>query len=96
MTEQQIQKKILNYLDSIDCYTIKVVTANKSGVPDIFACYDGKFLAIEVKRPEAINSVTKLQEYNLSLVISKGGYSTVATSVEDVKEFIRDIDMRRI
>lgn len=96
MTEQQIQKKILDFLDGIGCYTIKVVNANKSGVPDIVACYDGKFLAIEVKRPEAINTVTKLQEYNLALVTSKGGYSSVATSVEDVKEFIQDIDTQRI
>lgn len=96
MTEQQIQKKILDYLDSIDCYAIKVINANKSGVPDILACYEGKFLAIEVKRPESINTVTKLQEHNLSMVISKGGYSTVATSVADVKEFIQDIDTQRI
>lgn len=96
MTEQQIQKKILDYLDAIGCYTVKVINANKSGVPDILACYDGKFLAIEVKRPESINTVTKLQEYNLSQVSSKGGYSTVATSVADVKEFIQDIDTQRI
>lgn len=96
MTEQQIQKKILDYLDSIDCYTVKVINANKSGVPDILACYEGKFLAIEVKRPESINTVTKLQEHNLSMVISKGGYSMVATSVADVKEFIQDIDTQRI
>jgi Holliday junction resolvase len=96
LTEQQIQKKILDYLDSIDCYTVKVVSASRAGVPDILACYGGRFLAIEVKKPETINSVTKLQEHNLGMITTRGGYSTVATSVADVKEFIQDIDTQRI
>lgn len=89
MTEQQIQKKIINYLETLDeAYVVKVVTANKSGVPDILACIKGSFVAIEVKRPVSKNNVSKLQEYNLARVEEAGGYSLVAWDVDMVKEFI--------
>ncbi len=88
-TEQQIQKKIINYIESLDeTYVVKVVSATKSGVPDILACIDGKFVGIEVKRPESRNTVSKLQEYNLNLIERANGYSIVAWNVDMVKEFI--------
>jgi len=88
-TEQQIQKKITTYLDSLDeSYVVKVISATKSGVPDILCCIGGTFVGIEVKRPESRNMVSKLQEYNLSQIESAGGYSLVAWDVEMVKDFI--------
>lgn len=86
MTEQQIQAKILTYLQKeIGAYCVKVVSATRAGVPDILACVAGKFVAIEVKRPETINTVSELQQYNLDLVKKCGGIAFVATSVNDVK-----------
>ena len=41
MTEAQLQKKILDFLDSIGAWTCKTITTNKRGVPDILACHDG-------------------------------------------------------
>lgn len=49
MKEQDIQRKIIKYLESVGAYVVKVVASNKSGTPDILACYRGIFLAIEVK-----------------------------------------------
>jgi len=88
-TEQQVQKKIINYIESLeDSYVVKVVSATKSGVPDILACIDGMFVGIEVKKPESRNNVSKLQEHNLRLIERANGHSLVAWNVEMVKEFI--------
>ena len=90
MKEQDIQKKIIAYLEELGAYVVKVVSATKAGVPDLLVCYEGKFIAIEVKKPETRNNVSALQSYNLSKIENAGGYSLVAWSVEMVKEFLED------
>ena len=91
MTEQQIQKKIIKYIESLDnTYVVKVISASKAGVPDILACIQGEFVGIEVKRPETKNNVSRLQEHNLNLIRLAGGEAIVAWSVEQVKEFINE------
>jgi len=88
-TEQQIQKKITTYLESLEeSYVVKVVSATKAGVPDILCCVAGSFVGIEVKKPESRNNVSKLQDYNLNLIERAGGYSLVAWDVDMVKEFV--------
>ena len=87
-TEQQIQKKIFNYLVSQGCYVIKVISASKAGVHDIIGCYEGIFFSIEVKTPSTCNNVSKLQEYNMDMVRQAGGHSMVAWNVEQVEEFL--------
>ena len=88
MKEQDIQKKIITYLESIGAYVVKVITANKSGVPDILACLDGNFIAIEVKTPESRSNLSALQAYNLNKVSECGGLALTAWNLEMVKEFI--------
>ena len=90
MTEQQIQKKLIKWLEDKGYYVVKVVSANKSGVPDLLACIDGKFVGIEVKRPETKGRVSKLQAHNLSKIKEAGGYATVSWSLDDLKEFIEE------
>lgn len=86
MTEQQIQKKIIDYLESIGAYTIKVITANKSGVPDVHACYQGRWISIECKVPG--EQPEPLQYHHLNKIQKAGGLATWATSVDQVKLFI--------
>lgn len=91
MTEAQIQKKIITYLEKEGCYIVKVISASKSGVPDILGCYEGIFFGIEVKTPTTSNNVSKLQEYNLDKIVSCGGQSLVAWELEQVEEFLRGL-----
>lgn len=88
MTEQQIQKKIIAYLESRGCYVVKVISASKSGVPDILGCYEGVFFGLEVKTPTTSGNVSKLQEYNLDKIVESGGHSKVVWDVEQVEEFL--------
>jgi len=90
-TEQQIQKKITTYLEKEGCYVVKVISATKSGVPDILGCYEGVFFGIEVKTPKTKNNVSKLQEYNLDKIQESGGHSLVAWEVEQVEDFIKGL-----
>lgn len=87
-TEQDIQRKILKYLESKHIYAVKVISASKAGVPDILCCYNGQFLAIEVKTPNTKHNTSELQKHNISKIIGCGGKALVAWDVKQVQEFI--------
>ena len=91
-SEQAIQSDILKYLKSVGAYTIKVSAATKVGIPDIICCYKGRFIAIEVKRPEAKTNVSPLQVANITMIINAQGEAIVAWDKEMVKTFIDNID----
>lgn len=91
MREKNIENKIKNYLKSIGAYYFKHHGNQFSqvGVPDIIACYKGKFIAIEVKNEAGKTS--PLQDVNLKMINNAGGIGIVARSVEDVKKVIDNI-----
>lgn len=88
MTEQKIQKQIIELLEARKFYVIKIQAASKAGIPDIIACSpEGRFIAIEVKTLNTRDNVSALQKYNLYKIRRTGGISMVAWSVDMVKEF---------
>lgn len=91
MKEQDIQRKIIKYLESVGAYVVKVVASNKSGTPDILACYRGIFLAVEVKRPETKTNVSELQEYNIKKIKEAGGIAIVSWDLDAVKAVVERI-----
>lgn len=86
--EQQIQNKIIKYLQSVGAYVVKVIAANRAGVPDIIFCYKGKFIALEIKDK---SKLTELQKYNINSIVLSGGIAVVVKNIEDVKEIIKKI-----
>ncbi len=72
-------------------YVVKVITASKNGIPDILACVEGRFVGIEVKRPESRNNVSKLQAHNLDIIEAGGGISMVAWNTVMVKEVLDEL-----
>ena len=51
--ESIIQLDILKYLNGLpNCKAIKVMAANEGGTPDIFCCYRGVMVIVEVKASE--------------------------------------------
>ena len=86
--EAKVQTDIMKYLESVGCYVVKVVRANKAGVSDILACKDGLFIAIEVKATGKKKGVTELQKLHLEMVHASGGIAFVADCVFDVMEEI--------
>jgi Holliday junction resolvase len=51
-------------------YAVKVVLANRNGVPDILTCINGQFVAFEVKT--ATGKLTQLQENNIEKIKASG------------------------
>ena len=88
MTEQQIQKEIIKYLESIGAYTIKTIKTNRAGTPDIIACLNGRFVAIEVKRKG--NKATPLQLAKIKQIRALGGIAFIAYSKDDAVKCLVD------
>lgn len=55
-----------------------------AGVPDLLCCVRGRFFGIEVKAPGKLNTVTALQQDQISRIISSGGVAILADSVDTV------------
>lgn len=81
--ESYIQKKIIAALTEHGCYVVKHHGGrfSSAGVPDLLVCYNGAFIAMEVKRQG--QKPTALQSHNLDLIRTAGGVACVVTSVEE-------------
>ena len=86
MNESKIQKEIINYLEKNNYYVVKVVKANRSGVPDILFCKNGQFCAIEVKSKGKKATVSELQKVHIKMIKASGGKAIVADCLYDVME----------
>lgn len=89
MSESKIQNKIIDYLNSKGAYTVKTISTNRSGTPDIICCLNGLFVALEVKTRKGI--VSELQKYHLEEINKSGGIGAVVRSVEEVKEILKEL-----
>lgn len=75
MKETSLDKKVLEYFDSIGGYAYKHWGGGKygkSGIPDIIACVNGKFYGIEDKTTTGRPSMLQLK--NLEWIRNAGGY----------------------
>jgi Holliday junction resolvase len=65
-----------------------------SGVPDIVACYKGKFIGIEVKADMKKNKPTALQQKNLREIDDNGGVALVidAFNLDHLKEVLDELN----
>ena len=75
--EAKVKKVVVKHLKTLGAYYFYPVTGGfgGSGVPDIVACYDGKFFGIECKAGK--NKPTPLQEKNLRDIRKAGGVAVV-------------------
>lgn len=58
------------------------------GTSDIIGLCNGTFFCIEVKHPDRLKSVTEEQTRFIDQVKNRGGYGMVATSLQQVENFI--------
>lgn len=64
MTEQQIQKKIIDKYEKLGYYVIKLVRTNKNGIPDLIILKPNEIpIFIEVKTPTGV--ISELQKYRI-------------------------------
>ena len=86
VSEASLTRRIVNLLKARGCWVFKVHGHpwQRSGIPDILACYGGQLLAIEVKSLGA--KLTPLQERERHALIGVGALHVVAYTVEDVQK----------
>lgn len=83
-SEKNFENRIKSFLQEQGCWYVKywsggiptkegVKKFTKDGVPDILCCFEGFFLAIEVKAPKGRPS--KLQLYHLRKIDEAGGFA---------------------
>ena len=85
--ESKIQTDILAYLRGLDdTYALNVCgsASMPKGTPDILVCHEGRFIALEVKRPDGSYGLTKPQEMRMAAIRNAGGVAEVVTSITDV------------
>ena len=75
--EAKVKKKVVAVLKQHKAYYFYPVTGGygRSGVPEVIACHDGRFIGIECKAGN--NKPTPLQEKNLSAIKTAGGVALV-------------------
>ena len=90
-TEKIYENKIKSYLKSIGAYFIKTHgdRFSKVGTPDILACVNGKFVAVEVKAENGKPS--ELQLYHIEQIQKAGGYAIILYP-KDFEKFKKDVE----
>lgn len=92
--EKNFENRIKTFLKDEGAWFIKYWAGSqftKSGVPDILACVNGYFVAIEVKGPNGKPS--ELQLHTIKKIREAGGFAIVLypSGFEKFKKFILDL-----
>lgn len=86
MLESKIQKSIIDYLKKEGWFTLKIISANRNGIPDLMCIKDGRVVFFEVKQPGKKVIPGGLQEYMINELIKQGVEAYEVHSVNEVKE----------
>lgn len=89
--EKNYENKIKKFLKEKNIWHVKYFANafTKSGIPDILACVNGKFIAIEVKADNGKPS--ELQLYHQQKIKESGGKAYILYP-KDFEQFKRDIE----
>jgi len=106
ITESQIQRGVLDYLEMIskqkNIYYFRsasgqvktdsgrVFRTGKPGCPDITLCINGKFIGIELKTPTG--KMSELQKIAKQEIESAGGCYFIVRGMEDIVNVIKKIN----
>ena len=81
MSELTIRRAIISALQARGSWVVTSTGVSAAGTPDLLACYQGRFIALEVKDHEG--KASHLQEYVLQSIERAGGVGRIVRSVEE-------------
>jgi Holliday junction resolvase len=91
--ESKVKKKVKKILDDLGAYHFSPMMDGygRSGVPDIIACYKGKFIGIECKSGD--NKPTLLQLRNIEDIKRNQGLAIVINedNIESLLALVKEI-----
>jgi Holliday junction resolvase len=92
--EAKVKKKVKKILDDIGAYHFSPMTGGfgRAGVPDIIACYKGRFIGIECKAGK--NEPTLLQKHNIKEIQRNQGLAIVVNedNIEALLALVKEIE----
>ena len=83
MSEATHQRKLIKKLESQGYYVLKLISTNKTGIPDILALKPNDIKFIEVKGVKT--PISELQKYRIKELISFGFDAKIDREVESAK-----------
>lgn len=89
--EKNFENKIKKFLKDRGCWYVKYFANRntRAGVPDILACVNGRFVAVEVKAENG--KPTELQKWNVEQIKESGGIALILYPA-DWNRFVTIID----
>ena len=92
-SEKIFETKVKNYIESVGGWQVKFFanSMTKKGIPDVLACVNGYFVAIEVKAQNGRPS--ELQIYHCRKIRDAGGFAFILypSGFDRFKAFIEDL-----
>ena len=90
--ESKVKKRVREILDKLGIYHF-MPPANgfgRAGIPDIIACIDGHFIAIECKAGKG--QTTALQDRELNAILNAGGTTYIAreSNLDELQQLLRE------
>lgn len=85
--EGRVKAQIKGFLRQLkDCWFFLPVSNGMGvhGIPDIIACINGVFVAIECKAPGKLDNVTPNQVNQLNGILGAGGIAVVVDSLDEL------------
>ena len=89
--ETKIQRDIQKFLNDNRILNWRNSDMKTSGMPDLMACFRGFLIGLEVKTPTG--RPTEVQTHKIKLIKEAGGYGIFPTSVEDVRNLLKLIEV---
>lgn len=93
-SEHQLQEKCLRWLKSQrGLWFLKIFGSGvqTGGVPDIIICKKGRFVAVELKRPDGTGKVHPRQQAQIQRIIRAGGVAVVIDNYDDFVKLVEGI-----
>ena len=92
--EGSLQTKCLKWCSHhLDIWVVNVLgsACQTSGVPDLLLCKNGKFIAVELKRPDGKGVVSAVQYAQIARIKRAGGTAVVLDSFDDFVRLMEDM-----
>lgn len=89
--ESPLQNKIIEWLKEHKVWHFRYTASTTFGIPDIVCLYKGKFVNIEVKRPDGKGVASGLQKKMIESINNNGGIARVVESLDEVVQIFESI-----
>ena len=100
MNEKTLENKIKEHLKKNGHFHFKFFAnaLTKTGVPDIIACINGRFVGIEVKNPNGKGVVSPLQKLTCDEINKQGGKAIIVDNFDKYLKFYEEVikDVRNV